>query len=187
MMLPVFITFILSDDERNLLEILFEQYEGSVYHLSLQILRNQADAEDNTIQVFINLSKMLHRIEPDIASKRNKAFIYTVTKYDALDLYRKRRSHIDKTRMIQAEPYINDIPLDDFHYNSLVADMKIVSEQDTDLLILKYVIGLKSREIAGITGLSTGSVELRLHRAKKRMKESDAIRAYGEAENHESL
>ena len=166
----------LSDESRDLLEQLFEIYEQSVYSLSYKILRNNADAEDNTMQVFIKLSKVLYRIEPDVQSKRNKAFIYTVTKYAALDMLRKRKTYIDKSRVSMTESYIDDIRLDDFHYHSLVDKMKSVSEPDTALLVFKYVLGLSSREIAEVTGLSASAVAVRIHRAKQKMKSNDEIR-----------
>ena len=176
MILPIFITLTLTENERDLLEKLFVTYEQPVYSLSNKILRNKADAEDNSIQVFIKLSKVLYRIEPDLQSKRNKAFIYTVTKYAALDMLRKRRTYADKSRINMTECYIDDIRLDDFHYNSLIGKMKFVSEPDTALLVFKYVLGFSSREIAKVTGLTAGAVAVRIHRAKQKMKANDEIR-----------
>lgn len=43
----------------------------TVYYLSMRILRNQADAEDNTIQAFLSLSKTLNRLERDLLCDHN--------------------------------------------------------------------------------------------------------------------
>jgi len=182
---PILLDLSLSDNERDLLERLFETYEHPVYNLSYSILRNRADAEDNTIQVFVNLSNVLHRIEPDIESKRNRAFIYVIAKYAALDICRKYKSEARKARLEVTESYVRDLAFDDFYYHALIHDMEQINPQATALLILKYVYGLKSKEIARMYGISVSNVDVRIHRAKKYMRTSKEIQAYKGGGGHE--
>ena len=168
----------LSDNDCDLLERLFTVYEKRIYNLSLKILKNQADAEDNTIQVFFNLSKALNRLEPDIESQRNKAYIYAITKNAALNICRARSYETAKTHRGITKGYIDNIEFDELCFLMLTDDMKAVSETDTELLILKYVYGLSGREIARKLGVSVESVKVRIHRAKARMKANEGIRAY---------
>lgn len=178
MIVPLFMTLTLTEQEHNLLEQLFLTYEKPVYYLSYKILGNQADAEDNAIQTFLNLSKVLRRIESNVHSQRNKAFIFTIARYAALDLLRKQRREVAFTRSGETDSYIDDIDFSSLDFRSLVDSMEQVNEQDAELLILKYVIGLKSREIAQVTGLSKTAVDVRLHRAKKRMRTHEKIQAF---------
>jgi RNA polymerase sigma-70 factor (ECF subfamily) len=51
------------------------------------------------------------------------------------------------------------------------------------IVVLKDVYGFSVQEIASETGLTEGAVKLRLHRARKRLKES----IYGAAAGHEEV
>ena len=178
MILPVWVTLSLSDNERNLLERLFMVYERNVYHLSMQILHNHADAEDNTIQTFEKLSKVLNQIEQDIKSPRNYAFIYTIAQYAALDMVKHEKIIANYTRLQATETYITSTVFEDLSYFSLIDAMKQINPLDTEIMLLKYVFGLKSKEIAGAVGISKANVDTRLHRAKEQMRQNPKIQEY---------
>lgn len=62
-------------------------------------------------------------------------------------------------------------------FSLLTDEMRVVSQPEMDLLILKYIYNLKSRKIAELLRITPGSVNIRLHRAKRRMRVSGRIQA----------
>lgn len=173
----------LPEKKRILLKEIFKLYEASVYFVSLKYLHNKEDAEDNMVQTFINLSKVLNRIEPDIKSKRNRAFIHKAARFTALDFLKKgKNDSLLYTRLEEPESYSEDINLEDYKLYSLVGDMEKVSKPDTELMVLKYVYNFKNDEIAEITGLTVANVKVKLHRAKAKLRNSENIQSYKEGD-----
>jgi RNA polymerase sigma-70 factor (ECF subfamily) len=174
---------ILSDNEKSTLEALYTLYEKPMYHIAYAVLHNKNHAEDCVHMSFLNLIKLLHKIEPDLRSPRNKAFVCTVTKYAAYNLKKQiTRQDILYTNLPDEKGYtetdIEAEALENINYNALTKAMYEAGYEQANILMIKYAFGLKNKEIAMMMGISLANVKIRLYRAKKIMRDNNKIRSF---------
>lgn len=182
-MFPIWLLSTLSEDEKVTLEKIYEIYRKYMFYKANIILQNRDNAEDCVIQTFINLSGLLGKID-DVSSNRTKAFIRTVTRYTALNMLRKIKADTIRDNNQTKKTYIDDVDLQDLNLELLINDMKVsVNNADIELFIFKYAYGLKSKEIAKITGHSISDINVRIHRAKTKMRKDKNIQAYKGGDN----
>ncbi|MEA3356943.1 MAG: RNA polymerase sigma factor [Patescibacteria group bacterium] len=140
-------------------------------------ISNVGDAEDITADVFMKLYENW-----DYVSKRNSgailAWLYTVARNRSIDQLRKksRRKTIpigDEETGVQARN------LDDFVQQAVKEEklglvrkaMKIVSEDELEVLTLRFEEELKFREIAEIVNKDEGACKMMLYRSIRKIRD----------------
>jgi RNA polymerase sigma-70 factor (ECF subfamily) len=164
-------------------EQVFRDYAPRIYNLALRMLGNEADAEDVTQDVLLQLIRKLDTFRGESAFP---TWLHRITVNAALAYRRKRAS--------REQHHVRD-PLDSFleggrHAapvrNWWVQPDRIAEDRETQRLIEKaiaalpeiyrdvYVLadveGLANPEIADMLGLSVPAVKSRLHRARLLMR-----------------
>lgn len=162
---------------------IFDRYAPRVYNLARRLLGNEADAEDVTQDVFVQVLRKLPTFRGEAAFP---TWLYRVTVNAALAFRRKRT--VRKTQPLPD-------PLRDFHYDgghsrpvhrwttepekraidhethALIEDaIARLLETYRDVYVLADVEGLPNAEIGEILGISLGTVKSRLHRARLQMR-----------------
>jgi RNA polymerase sigma-70 factor (ECF subfamily) len=162
-------------------ELIFRRYAPRVYHLARRLLGNDADAEDVTQEVLLQVVRKLHTFRGEAAIT---TWLHQVTVRAAL-AYRRRRAQREEHRVHE--------PLDEFtaegghrmpvrHWapedrlaseeTQRLIDEAIASlpEMYRDVYVLADVEELPNPEIADLLGLSVPAVKSRLHRARLMMR-----------------
>jgi RNA polymerase sigma-70 factor (ECF subfamily) len=162
---------------------IFDQYAPRVYTLARRLLGNEADAEDVTQDVFVQVLRKLPTFRGEAAFP---TWLYRVTVNAAL-AFRRRRA-IRKTQPLPD-------PLRDFHFDGghsgrvhrwMTEPEKRASNHEThalieaaiarlpeayrDVYVLADVEGLPNAEISEMLGITLGTVKSRLHRARLQMR-----------------
>jgi RNA polymerase sigma-70 factor (ECF subfamily) len=164
-------------------EQVFRDYAPRIYNLALRMLGNEADAEDVTQDVLLQLIRKLNTFRGESAFP---TWLHRITVNAALAYRRKRASHeqhhvhdplddlLDGSR--HAAPVRNwwiepDKAAVDRETHRLI-DKAIASlpEIYRDVYVLADVEGLANSEIADMLGLSVSAVKSRLHRARLLMR-----------------
>ena len=152
-------------------EYLYEKYKKLLWKKAYDILKDYALAEDAVSEAFIRIYKHFHRID-DADSSRTAAFLVTVVKNVAINIYHKRNRILptDFEELEQAS---------DFNLEESVATqdeavraarlVDKLSEELRAVFLLKYVNDLPHKEIGEILGITENNVTVRLHRAKKKL------------------
>jgi RNA polymerase sigma-70 factor (ECF subfamily) len=165
------------------LEQVFRDYAPRIYNLALRMLGNEADAEDVTQDVLLQLVRKLDTFRGESAFP---TWLHRVTVNAALAYRRKRASreqhHIrDPLDSLfeegkHAVPVRNwwirpDQPVLDRETQRLVEKaIAGLPELYRDVYVLADVEGLANSEIADMLGLSVPAVKSRLHRARLLMR-----------------
>lgn len=151
---------------------LVDSYKDMVYTVCLRMLNSEADAEEAAQDVFI---KAYRAIDSFQAKARFSTWLYRITYNNCISMIRKRVKMID---------LVDDVPereVDEKEMNGLerllaeerskYLKMAIESLAETDAVIvtLFYYDQLSLDEIAGITGLSSSNIRIKLHRSRKKM------------------
>jgi RNA polymerase sigma-70 factor, ECF subfamily len=164
-------------------EQIFQDYAPRIYNLARRILGNDADAEDVTQDVLLQVVRKLHTFRGESAFP---TWLHRVTVNAALAHRRKRAA--------QEERRVRD-PLDDFaangHHTGPVRPWMVGPEQQAldretrdlieraiadlpeiyrDVYVLADVEDVSNAEIADMLGLSVAAVKSRLHRGRLLMR-----------------
>lgn len=165
--------------DESAIETLIGQQEGRVYALARSILRTPEWAEDATqealLRVVQNLSSTRH------ASTDFNAWVLSITRNVALDLWRKRRvrgeASFEETA-IQAAPSageaLHESPLDALIAREdagwMAAAIETLPGPWREALVLRFYHGLEPAQIAKVVGVSPENVRIRLWRALRELR-----------------
>lgn len=146
-------------------EQLYLDFAGSIYNVSLRILRSPEDAEDVTHEVFIKAYRRLPGCADDF---RLKAWLNRVAVNACYDHLRSRREHadLDTVTDMPSPPRIDSFEQAELS-QTLEQTLGSLSLNHLTVLLLKDVQGLTQDEIAGVLGVSNSATEARLFRARK--------------------
>lgn len=146
---------------------LYVQYGDLVYRTALQLTRYSADAEDVTQEVFVRLPGALQGSAGTLDSL--EGWLRRIAVRQALTHLRggrrRREVSVDGVASLLA-------PADDsLGRLTLHAALLRLSEEHRTVFLLKEVEGYGHGEIAELLGISTANSEVRLHRARRQLRE----------------
>jgi len=170
-------------------EQVFREYAPRIYQIARRLLGNDADAEDVTSDVLLQVVRKLHTFRGDAALP---TWLHRVTVNAALALREKRANRQKRETAADADqleaadfsrthdpwkfPKLWAVPPD---ATALAAEQRRVIEDAIaqlpepfrDVYVLADVEGLPNAEIGEMLNLSVAAVKSRLHRARLRMRD----------------
>lgn len=164
-------------------ELVFREYAPRIYHIARRMLGNDADAEDVTQDVLVQVIRKLDTFRGD---SQLSTWLHRVTVNAAL-AYRQKRANRQKRETHDADTdalEVSDGPVTRWNVGPeepvLAAEQTAVIEDAIghlpgpfrDVYVLADVEGLPNQEIADLLGLSVPAVKSRLHRARLRMRDA---------------
>ncbi len=181
-MLPYLLT-ISTDNERDFLEALYNDYGDRMYRAAYKLLENRQDAEDAVQDTFIKICENIDRFLP-LSGEELTLLIIVCVRNTARDLLRKRavalRHTVDEPTDRDGDIIPHSIPdpdgdvLDKVVHDETVrqtaALIDSLPEAQRDVIILKYRYDMREKEIASLLGISETAVSSRVLRAKERIK-----------------
>lgn len=166
-------------------ERLFQDYAPRVYNLARRMLGNDADAEDVTQDVLLQVLRKLdsfrgqsafltwiHRITVNaaLAHRRRRAARDDKHETDPYERFQENGHVAEPVRRWSVEP--GQEVLDRETHELIEAAICELPEMYRDVYVLADVEGLPNSEIAEMLGLSLPGVKSRLHRARLMMRDS---------------
>jgi len=166
-----------SDDDRPLVErvrkgdqdalrTLYERYFDRIYNYVYARLGRAEDAEDQAIDT---MTKSLTRL--DLFRDEGVAFsswVYRIAHSATIDHYRRH----GKVGLVSLEhappsasPDLSDLALEQLSNDDLHAAIRDLTDEQQQVLILRFFQDLTANQVAGIMGKSVGAVQALQHRA----------------------
>lgn len=139
-----------------------ERYRDTVFRLAFTYLRNQADADDVTQDVFVKLIRSSHDFESDEHLRR---WLIRVTINECKSLFRKPWRRID-----DIEDYANAIAMPTPEHTDLFVRVMSLPERYRVPLVLYYYLGFSTNETANLLKIPAATVRTRLARGRSRLK-----------------
>lgn len=156
----------IADDNMASLRLLYEETSAGVYSFTLSMLKNREDAEDAMQDVYLSIHRSAHLYTP---MGRPMEWIMTVTKNICISKLRAR----NKLKPLSDED--KPIAFPDISRSEdrmlLNEALKILTDEERKVIILKTVAQLKHREIATVLGIPQATVRSKYRRALKKLKQ----------------
>lgn len=148
---------------------LYSRYVKMVLFKCQQFCPNAAAAEDLTHDIFVKLYTDLKKFE---FKSKFSTWLFRVVNNYCIDHQRKiSRGPIfveeDENGYEFIEEEGSDDDLFEVHSEALSELIKRLKSQDRQVLLMKYLDGLKIEEISELTGLSSSAIKMKLKRSKE--------------------
>ncbi len=152
---------------------LYDHYIAPIYRFVLVKVTDKDEAQDLTHEVFLsawqNLKNYKHQGFPF------SSWLYQIARNKVIDHYRTKKIHSDVyeldedlVKVVGAVESNLDIGLAMDHVKTALSRL---SEEQQDVIVMKFIEDLSNEEIANIMGKSEGAVRLLQHRAVNNLKE----------------
>jgi RNA polymerase sigma-70 factor (ECF subfamily) len=166
-------------------ELVFREYAPRIYHIARRMLGNDADAEDVTQDVLL---QVIRKLDTFRGESQLSTWLHRVTVNAAL-AYRQKRANRQKYETAEVVDDLAEVtgPEGPVHRWNVSPDEPVLAAEQTeviekainalpepfrDVYVLADVEGLPNAEIGELLGLSVPAVKSRLHRARLRMRDA---------------
>lgn len=152
------------------LESLYRANFQKVYNYVYYRLLDPELAEDMTSMVFVKAVEHFDQFDPSKASF--STWVMRIAHNTLVDYYRTRKVNTALDELGEHEPVCeDDYPALDDHAKEVARLLSFVSEEDRELVFLKYHEDKRNIEIARMLGMNPATVATRLRRALATMRE----------------
>jgi RNA polymerase sigma-70 factor, ECF subfamily len=155
-------------EDRDALAILYDTYANRIYRYCYSRVSNAADAEDLTTQVFLGVLEALPRY-------RHRGYfsswVFRIARNKTMDFFRIQRRQ-DYSGLTLADPPKDDLLEDvirDQTARNLRGLIQSLTEDEQELIRLRYVVDLTYIEIAMLLGRKEDAVRKSLSRILTRL------------------
>ena len=183
-MIAFYLALIDEPSDKEKFKEIYYKHKKLMRDLAMSIVKDEMTAEDIVQDSFLKIAKNICKFS-DVDCNKSVYFIVIIVRNTAFDYLRKEK-HIDSV------PYNDNIKTTDRilmpDYERAISNsgmgyvMDAISEMDknySDVLKLKYIYGYTVQEMADFLNISEQNVNVRVHRARKILKEK--LEEYGYA------
>ena len=141
---------------------IYEEYFDRVYYKVLSVVKNDDDAEDICQETFISVYKNLSKFREE---SNIYTWIYRIAINKTYDFFKKRKLEFEINDDVLSLP--EDI---NFDTNVILEEkLKLISEKEKEIVVLKDIYGYKLKEIAEIKNMNLSTVKSVYYKALKDM------------------
>lgn len=147
-------------------EELYRATDSAIYGYALSLMRNHHEAQDVMMDTYLKIRCAAHLYMP---MGKPMAWILTITKNIARTKLRSAGRQIPLDDLGETTPSFDR---DSEEAVALEQAMKVLGDQERQILILHAVTGLKHREIAEMLGMPLATVLSKYARSLKKLKKA---------------
>ena len=141
---------------------IYEEYFDRVYYKVLSVVKNNDDAEDICQETFISVYKNLSKFREE---SNIYTWIYRIAINKTYDFFKKRKLEFEINDEVLSLP-------EDINFDTKVIleeKLKLISEKEKEIVILKDIYGYKLKEIAEIKNMNLSTVKSVYYKALRDM------------------
>ena len=141
---------------------IYEEYCDRVYYKVLSVVKNDDDAEDICQETFISVYKNLSKFREE---SNIYTWIYRIAINKTYDFFKKRKVEFEINDDVLSLP-------EDINFDTkiiLQEKLKLISEKEREIVILKDIYGYKLKEIAEMKNMNLSTVKSVYYKALKDM------------------
>lgn len=156
----------LRNKNQNAYNQLYEKYYKLVYGIVFSIIKNKADSEDVTHEIFTKIYKIdVNKLPTD----HEASWLFTVSKNECLLFLRKSKPNISIDEIYEMADNSNgmDDVIDKDYYNRLVSGLK---EDEKIIISLKVLSNFTFSKISQVMNIPIGTVQWKYYKAINSLK-----------------
>lgn len=157
----------IAENDMAAFETFYRLTERSVYAFALSILKNHDDALDVLQDTYLKIRAAAHLYKP---MGKPMAWVFTIARNLSMSKLRSKK----QTDSVQIEDMENDLSFSYINDNEdklvLQSALKILNEQEREIILLHAISGLTHIEIAKNIGIPLSTVLSKYHRGLKKLK-----------------
>ena len=161
----IYLQMIESEEDKSKFLEIYNQYKYLMFSVANRILKNEYDAEDAVHQAFVSIIDNLNKIGA-VDCPETRSYVVIITENKAIDIIRSRK-HLAGEELNDAIHGI-EIPLPGD--NGLADAMAKLPVRYREVLLLRFDNGYNTKELAKMLGMTQGSVQKLIWRAKDALK-----------------
>ena len=141
---------------------IYEEYFDRVYYKVLSVVKNDDDAEDICQETFISVYKNLSKFREE---SNIYTWIYRIAINKTYDFFKKRKIEFEINDDVLSLP-------EDVNFDTKVIleeKLKLISEKEKEIVVLKDIYGYKLKEIAEMKKMNLSTVKSVYYKALKDM------------------
>lgn len=158
----------LRNKNQNAYNNLYEKYYKLVYGIVFSIIKNQADSEDVTHEIFTKIYKLDINKLPE---NHEASWLFTVSQNECLLFLRKSKPNISIEEIYEIPENTNGIDdvIDKDYYNKLISGLK---EDEKIIVSLKVLSNFTFKKISQVMNIPIGTVQWKYYNAINSLKVS---------------
>ena len=164
------------EERKKSFEKIYNENYLRMYHIALSILKNPASAEDAVHEAFLSIAKNF-KIYSKLSCREMEGLCVTIVKNKTIDQFRYQKRFSDEVleNLVLYNEYAEFEP--ERHYQNKQESAKIhnILKKLPEILRmtvdLKYFYDYSNKEIAKIMNVPVKTIEMRLYRAKIKIRE----------------
>lgn len=143
---------------------IYDEYFDRIYYKILGSVKNAEDAEDIAQEVFVSVYKSLSKFRSD---SKIYTWIYRIAINKTYDFFRKKKIDLELN-----EEILNIEDNSDLNSPMIIQEnLKKLSKEEREILLLKDVYGYKLREISDLKGRNISTIKSIYYKALKSLEE----------------
>lgn len=146
---------------------LYDTYKRKLFNYAYYRLGNSEDAEDVVQDCMLTAFEQINNLKKPEAFS---SWLYTILYHGCMSAIKEQIKQRNNTNI---DDYQNTLTYDntaDIEREELKQALSILDEDERNIVLLSVVVGLNSKEIAKITGFTSGNVRQKLSRSLSKMK-----------------
>lgn len=171
-MLSFCLSLIKTEQEKLLIEELYNKNKQTMYNIAYSNLHNRDDAEDAVQEAIlraINQIDKISRISPD----KQCTYLNVIVRNISFDMFNRKVNHLslEEDAEIYDQTVLEDQAIGNVNYDSLVEYIRSLPQGMRDALYLKYCLEFTNEEIVQSLNISPCALRNRLFAARNKIKD----------------
>ncbi len=156
----------ISEGDHDALSVIHRYMHRQIYAVAYAVLRDFTLSDDVVQETYI---KILEKSFSYRKGTNARAWVLSIARNIAIDLYRKRRFECDTDTLDESDMRFDE--------STVLLSMEVrraldtLSDEERQIVTLKVYAGLKHREIAELLGITTEACKKKYQRAADKLRE----------------
>lgn len=174
-MISYYLSIVETENDRNKITYIYTKYYSFMCCIAAKYLNNKSDIEDIVHDSMLKIIDKLDTI--DIADeKKLRCLCGVIVKHKAIDSVRLKKNNTEPLDelfpVIDESASPEEIVIGEDTYRIVLETIRELEDKYKNVCILRYVNGLKDKEIANVLDISESAVRVRLYRARNMLRDS---------------
>lgn len=165
-MLQFYLSLVETEEERNLITMLYTKYEQKMYRVAYNILNSIHSAEDAVHEAFLKIIDKLSELnfENDV---KTEALLVIIVKNVAINMYNKDK-RIEPSEILE-ETLEDDSSFSEYHRLEKTTAREAIDKLPDELrevIVLRYILEIDVKTIASTMDIAPTTVYARIQKAR---------------------